>query len=59
VTSIHFIIGYKIFPKARLHTFEVFIKDILHIQDLNVNGASGAVTRCCMSIVLCVLAAAK
>lgn len=51
--------GINVLLTTRLHTFEVFIKDILHIQDLKVNGASGAVTHSAMSIMLCILTAAK
>jgi len=59
VISIHFLCARKVLPKARLHTFGMFVKDILHIQDLKVNGTSGAVIHSCMSIMLCVLTVAK
>jgi hypothetical protein len=59
VTSVLVLYAIKIFPKARQHTFGVFIKDILHIQDLKVNGVSGVVTQSCMSVVLCVMTVAK
>ena len=49
----------KALPKEMLHTFGVFIKDILHILDLKVNGATGAVTHSSMSIMLYVLTAAQ